>query len=85
MDKTKEKNPNQVVTRFAPSPTGLLHAGNYRTAIFSYLYARHLGGKFVLRVEDTDRERSKEEYAGNILESLAWLGLDFDNAEAIPH
>lgn len=74
----------KVVTRFAPSPTGLLHAGNYRTAIFSYLYSRHLGGKFVLRIEDTDRERSKKEYADNILESLAWLGLDYDNADNIP-
>ncbi|OHA58646.1 MAG: hypothetical protein A2571_02660 [Candidatus Vogelbacteria bacterium RIFOXYD1_FULL_44_32] len=67
-----------IVTRFAPSPTGLLHAGNYRTAVFSYLFARQNGGKFILRIEDTDRERSKPEYEANILESLAWLGLDFD-------
>ena len=69
---------NKVVTRFAPSPTGLLHAGNYRTAVFSYLYARQNDGKFILRIEDTDKERSKKEYEENIIESLAWLGLDYD-------
>jgi len=69
---------NNVVTRFAPSPTGLLHAGNYRTAVFSYLFARQNGGKFILRIEDTDRERSKQDYADNIIESLEWLGLDYD-------
>ncbi len=67
-----------VVTRFAPSPTGLLHAGNYRTAIFAYLFARHHGGTNILRIEDTDRERSKKEYEDNILESLAWLGIEHD-------
>lgn len=67
-----------VVTRFAPSPTGNLHSGAYRTAIFSYLYARKHGGKFVLRIEDTDKERSKKEYEDNIIESLKWLGLDYD-------
>lgn len=67
-----------VVTRFAPSPTGLLHMGNYRTAVFSYLYARKNGGKFILRIEDTDRERSKKEYEDNIIESLKWLGLNYD-------
>lgn len=68
----------QIVTRFAPSPTGLLHSGNYRTAVFSYLFARQRGGKFILRIEDTDKERSKKEYEDNILESLKWLGLDYD-------
>jgi len=67
-----------IVTRFAPSPTGLLHGGNYRTAVFSYLFARKQGGKFIVRIEDTDRERSKKEYEENILESLAWLGLEYD-------
>ncbi len=67
-----------IVTRFAPSPTGLLHMGNYRTAVFAYLYARRMGGKFIVRIEDTDRERSKEEYKDNILESLSWLGLNYD-------
>lgn len=68
-----------VVTRFAPSPTGLLHAGNYRTAVFAYLFARRMGGTFILRIEDTDRERWKKEYEENILESLAWLGLEHDS------
>lgn len=67
-----------VVTRFAPSPTGKLHSGAYRTGIFSYLYARHHGGRFVLRIEDTDKERSTKEYEENILESLEWLGLEYD-------
>lgn len=67
-----------IVTRFAPSPTGLLHMGNYRTAVFAYLYARKMGGKFIVRIEDTDKERSKEEYKDNILESLSWLGLQYD-------
>jgi len=67
-----------VRTRFAPSPTGYLHIGSARTALFSYLYARHLGGTFVLRVEDTDRERSTAESINAILEALAWLGLDWD-------
>ncbi len=69
---------NKIVTRFAPSPTGLLHMGNYRTAVFAYLYAKKHQGEFILRIEDTDRERSKKEYEDNILESLAWLGLKHD-------
>lgn len=73
----KQKDP-KVVTRFAPSPTGYFHAGSYRTALFSCLYARQNGGKFILRIEDTDRERSKKEYEENILESLEWLGLKYD-------
>ncbi|MCF7833951.1 MAG: glutamate--tRNA ligase [Candidatus Pacebacteria bacterium] len=68
----------KIITRFAPSPTGLLHLGTYRTAIFSYLFARKNNGSFILRIEDTDRSRSKKEYEENILESLDWLGLDFD-------
>jgi glutamyl-tRNA synthetase len=67
-----------VVTRFAPSPTGLLHVGGVRTALFSWLYARRTGGKFILRVEDTDRERSTDEAVRVILEGMAWLGLDAD-------
>ena len=67
-----------VVTRFAPSPTGLLHIGGVRTALFSWLYARHHGGKFILRVEDTDRERSTEEAVKVILDGMAWLELDAD-------
>ncbi|MDO8575592.1 MAG: glutamate--tRNA ligase [bacterium] len=69
---------SKVVTRFAPSPTGLLHVGNYRTALFSYLFALQNRGKFVLRIEDTDKARSKKEYEENILESLNWLGFKHD-------
>lgn len=67
-----------VVTRFAPSPTGTLHIGGARTALFNWLYAKHTGGKFLLRIEDTDRERSKQEYVDAILGSLRWLELDWD-------
>jgi glutamyl-tRNA synthetase len=67
-----------VVTRFAPSPTGLLHVGGVRTALYSWLYSRRMQGKFILRVEDTDRERSTEEAVRVILEGMAWLGLDPD-------
>ena len=66
------------VTRFAPSPTGFLHAGNYRTAVFAYLFAKHEGGKFIVRIEDTDAARSKPEYEKNILEALTWLQLHAD-------
>ena len=68
----------KVVTRFPPSPTGHLHLGGARTALFNWLYARHFGGKLVLRFEDTDRERSKKEYVDSILEALKWLKLDWD-------
>ncbi len=67
-----------VRTRFAPSPTGLLHIGGARTALFNYLFARHHGGDFLLRIEDTDRERSTEAAVRVILDGLAWLGLDPD-------
>lgn len=67
-----------VVTRFAPSPTGLLHAGNYRTAVFAYLFAKHEGGTFIVRIEDTDKVRSKTEYEAPIFETLAWLRLPVD-------
>lgn len=67
-----------VRTRFAPSPTGMLHIGGARTALFSWLYARHCGGEFVLRIEDTDRERSTEAATKVILDGLSWLGLDWD-------
>jgi glutamyl-tRNA synthetase len=68
-----------VVTRFAPSPTGMLHVGGVRTALFSWLYARRTGGKFILRIEDTDRERSTAEAVQAIVEGMAWLGLDADD------
>ena len=64
--------------RFAPSPTGYLHVGGARTALFNYLFARHHGGAFLLRIEDTDRERSSDEMTGQILEAMAWLGLEVD-------
>ena len=67
-----------VVTRFAPSPTGYLHIGGARTALFNWLYARGRGGKFLLRIEDTDRERSTPEATAAILSGLRWLGLDWD-------
>jgi len=68
----------QVVTRFAPSPTGMLHIGGVRTALFSWLYARNHRGRFVLRVEDTDRRRSTEAAIAAIIDALDWLGLDYD-------
>ena len=67
-----------VVTRFAPSPTGMLHIGGVRTALFSWLYARRMGGQFILRVEDTDLERSSAEAVQVILEGMKWLGLEHD-------
>jgi glutamyl-tRNA synthetase len=67
-----------VVTRFAPSPTGMLHVGGVRTALFSWLYARRTGGKFILRIEDTDRERSTQEAVRVILDGMAWLALEAD-------
>ncbi len=67
-----------VRTRFAPSPTGVLHIGSVRTALFCWLYARHHGGEFILRIEDTDRERSTEANVNAILEGMEWLGMDFD-------
>ncbi|TDE40380.1 glutamate--tRNA ligase [Antarcticimicrobium sediminis] len=69
---------DQVVTRFAPSPTGFLHIGGARTALFNWLYARGRGGKFLLRIEDTDRERSTPEATQAILQGLSWMGLDWD-------
>lgn len=73
-------DPGQVVTRFAPSPTGFLHIGGARTALFNWLYARHYGGRTLLRIEDTDAKRSTQEAIDAILEGLAWMGLDYDDA-----
>jgi glutamyl-tRNA synthetase len=70
-----------VVTRFAPSPTGYLHIGGARTALFNWLYARHHGGKFLLRIEDTDRARSTDAAIAAILDGMKWLGLDWDGDE----
>src|SRR6202042_387454 len=73
--------------RFAPSPTGYLHVGGARTALFNWLYARRHGGSFVLRIEDTDTERSSAEMVTGILDGLRWLGLDWDEGPGIgaPH
>ena len=69
---------DKVRVRFAPSPTGLLHIGGARTALFNWLYARHLGGTFVLRVEDTDQSRNTQEAVDVIFRGMRWLGLDWD-------
>ena len=68
-----------IVTRFPPSPTGYLHIGGARTALYNWLYARRFGGKMVFRIEDTDRERSTEAAVAAIFESMRWLGLDWDD------
>ena len=70
-----------TTTRFAPSPTGFIHVGNLRTALFNYLIARKAGGQFILRLDDTDPERSTEAYADAIKEDLEWLGLTWDRVE----
>ena len=70
-----------TVTRFAPSPTGYIHVGNLRTALFNFLIARKNGGQFILRIDDTDPERSKEEYVDAIKQDLDWLGLHWDRVE----
>lgn len=72
-----------VRVRFAPAPTGHLHLGSLRTALFNYLFARHAGGKFLLRIEDTDRERSKDEYTQSILEALSWCDITPDEPPVI--
>ncbi len=71
-----------VTVRFAPSPTGRLHVGNARVALINWLYARKAGGRFVLRIDDTDRERSRPEHEQAILDDLTWLGLTWDQREA---
>jgi glutamyl-tRNA synthetase len=67
-----------IVTRFAPSPTGFLHIGGARTALFNWLFAKHHGGKMLLRIEDTDRARSTQEAVDALMDGLSWLGLDWD-------
>ncbi len=69
--------------RFAPSPTGMLHVGNARTALYNWLFARRLGGQFILRIEDTDLERSETRYEGQLIEDLRWLGLDWDEGPGV--
>ncbi len=72
-----------VATRFAPSPTGPLHIGGVRTALFNWLYSKNKGGKFYLRIEDTDKERSKDEFKNQIINSLKWMGINYENSEYI--
>ncbi|MFL9841317.1 glutamate--tRNA ligase [Sphingomonas sp. ST-64] len=78
---TEPASGTSIVTRFAPSPTGFLHIGGARTALFNWLFARHHGGKFLLRIEDTDRARSTEPAIAAILDGMRWLGLDWDGEE----
>src|SRR6202034_3696888 len=74
----------KIRVRFAPSPTGLLHVGNARTALFNWLFARHVGGDFILRIEDNDAERSEPRYEKKLIEDLKWLGLDWDEGPNEP-
>ncbi|MDE2358490.1 MAG: glutamate--tRNA ligase, partial [Betaproteobacteria bacterium] len=69
---------NPIRTRFAPSPTGFLHLGNIRSALFPWAFARHHHGAFILRIEDTDQERSTPEAVQAIIDAMAWLGFDYD-------
>ena len=71
---------SKVRVRYAPSPTGELHIGNARTALFNYLFARHYGGDFVIRIEDTDLKRNLEHGEKSQLDNLTWLGMDWDEA-----
>ena len=72
-----------VATRFAPSPTGPLHIGGVRTALFNWLFSKNNKGKFYLRIEDTDKERSKDEYKNQIIDLLKWIGIKHDDKEYI--
>lgn len=74
---------SKVATRFAPSPTGALHVGGVRTALFNWLFSKNQKGSFFLRIEDTDKERSKSEHKIQILKSLKWIGIDYDGDEYI--
>ncbi len=85
MSKSSQMQDNPTVLRFAPSPTGFLHIGGARTALFNWLYARHSGGVFRLRIEDTDRRRSTPEAIDAILNGLTWLGLDWDDEPIFQH
>ena len=74
---------SKVATRFAPSPTGPLHIGGVRTALFNWLFSKNQKGFFYLRIEDTDKERSKDEYKKQIIQSLKWIGVNHDGVEYI--
>ena len=82
-EKFKFIKPGEVRVRFAPSPTGYLHIGGARTALFNFLFAKKYQGVFILRIEDTDFERSKPEYEKDILDSLKWLGIEWDEGPDI--
>ncbi len=86
-DSMSSDAPDPLVTRFAPSPTGYLHLGNARTALLNFLAARKAGGRFILRVEDTDEARSNEDFMAALFADLKWLGLDWDEGPDIggPH
>ena len=75
---TSRNTENPVRVRFAPSPTGLMHVGNLRTGLFAWLFARQSEGVFVLRIEDTDRERSEKQFEEFIYRDLEWFGIDWD-------
>ena len=74
---------SKVATRFAPSPTGPIHIGGVRTALFNWLFSKNQNGTFHLRIEDTDKERSKDEYKDQIIKSLKWIGIEYDGNEYI--
>ena len=74
---------SKVATRFAPSPTGPLHIGGLRTALFNWLYSKNQKGSFYLRIEDSDKERSEDKYKNQIIESLKWIGINYDGKEYI--
>src|SRR5438105_4456508 len=78
MSQSPSTSSRPVRVRFAPSPTGFLHIGGVRAALYNWLYARHHGGQFLLRIEDTDLERSEERFTQDILASMKWLGLTWD-------
>ena len=80
-----EMETGKIRVRFAPSPTGLLHVGNARTALYNWLFARLQGGSFVLRIEDTDLERSATRHETQLMEDLRWLGMDWDEGPNDPH
>ncbi len=82
-DSVRPQATSDIRVRLAPSPTGSLHIGTARTAVFNWLFARHHGGTFLLRIEDTDRERSRQEFTDNILDGLRWLGLSWDGEPVI--
>ena len=76
---------SKVATRFAPSPTGPLHIGGVRTALFNWLFSKNQNGTFHLRIEDTDKERSKDEYKDQIIKSLKWIGVEYDGSESVSY